>query len=150
MTVETLDMCLNFASGAKEYQVAYGIRTPEFPSNLLSGKEKVVDNADEPFRRRVLSRKEQLYIAWMEFWKEAEPLRPVLLKDLCKDVLSEDILNKFEKNNVITVEDFLVECTTVPFATARKTYGRAAKPLMEIRLNALGKIREWFTHREDG
>lgn len=149
MTAETLDMCLNFASGAKKYQVAYGIRNPEFPACLLYGKEKIADNSDKKFRVGTSQRKEQLYVAWMEFWEEAEPLRPVLLRDLCKGILSEKDLKMFEKNNVITVEDFLKDCTTVSIVSAKEIYRRDVKPLMKIRLSVLGKIREWFTHRED-
>ena len=33
MNIETVDKCLNFASGDKNHQVATGIRNKEFPEN---------------------------------------------------------------------------------------------------------------------
>ena len=40
MNIETVDKCLNFASGDKNHQVATGIRNKEFPENLLRGNAK--------------------------------------------------------------------------------------------------------------
>ena len=176
MNIETVDKCLNFASGEKKYQVATGIRNKEFPENLLRGNEK--EREIRRYREEgvplnelkrwqgqsttagyysimdTMQRKEELYNAWAEFWSESEKkVRPIRLSVLCKDVTDKDVqsfLRKLESLGVETVEDFLVDCTTLTLAKMREKYGRRTPFITKSRHLILQKIRECYPHSEDG
>ena len=174
MTMDTVDKCLGFASGEKSYQVATGIRNPDFPQNLIYGTDK-----ERRFRRYreegmtfdeikklqgkstragyyfildTMQRKEDLYNAWVEFWTEAEKIRPVRLSVLCEgmDENTGRFLKKIESLGVFTVEDFLVDCTTLTLEKMRKKYGRSSPDIKRARIAILNRIRECFSCREDG
>lgn len=176
MNIETVDKCLNFASGDKNHQVATGIRNKEFPENLLRGnaKERELRRYKESgvplnelkrwqgqsttagyyYIMDTMQRKEELYNAWAEFWSESEEkIRPMRLSALCKDVADEEIqsfLRKLESLGVITVEDFLIDCTTLTLQKMRDKYGRSTPIIRKSRRMIIQKIRECYPHSEDG
>jgi hypothetical protein len=176
MNIETVDKCLNFASGDKNHQVATGIRNKEFPENLLRGnaKERELRRYKESgvplnelkrwqgqsttsgYRYIIdtMQRKEELYNAWAEFWSESEErIRPMRLSALCEDVTDEEIqsfLRKLESLGVVTVEDFLIDCTTLTLQKMRDKYGRGTPVIRKSRHTIIQKIRECYPHSEDG
>jgi len=174
MIMDTVDKCLGFASGEKSYQVVTGIRNSDFPQNLVYGTEKErcfrryreegmtfdeikklqgkSTRAGYYFLLDTIQRKEDLYNAWVEFWAEAEHIRPVHLSVLCEG-MDESIgrfLKKLESLGVVTVEDFLVDCTTLTLEKMRKKYGRSSPDIKRARIAILNRIRECFPHGEDG
>lgn len=178
MTRETLEKCLRFAAGDKDYQVAYNIKKPGFPDSLLvwNKEEKgVVRGREEglPFdeiRERlgksrgarqslyyaldVVQRKEELYYVWTEFWKEIEPIRGVTLAELCKDEQENQKLQswilKFKDSGVVTVDDFLMECVSMPMTSISKKFDSTNATMKPIKLAIIDKIRVMVTHGEDG
>lgn len=174
MTLNTLDKCLGFASGEKSYQVATGIRNPDFPQNLIYGTEKErrfrkyreegmtfeeIKNLQGKSTRAgyyfildTMQRKEDLYNAWIEFWAETAEIRPLRLSVLCEGIDEETarFLKKIESLGVVTVEDFLVDCTTLTLEKMRKKYGRSSPDIKKARLTILKRIRERFTCGDDG
>ena len=176
MNIETVDKCLNFASGDKNHQVATGIRNKEFPENLLRGNSKERElrrykesgvplnelqrwqgqstTSGDRYIRDTMQRKEELYNAWAEFWSESEErIRPMRLSALCEDGTDEAIqsfLRKLESLGVVTVEDFLIDCTTLTLQKMRDKYGRGTPVIRKSRHTIIQKIRECYPHSEDG
>lgn len=176
MNIETVDKCLDFASGDKNHQVATRIRNKEFPEILLRGNEKERElrrhkekgvplnelkrwqgqstTAGYYYIMDTIQRKEELYNAWAEFWSESEEkIRPMRLSALCEDVIDRDVqsfLRKLESLGVITVEDFLIDCTTLTLLKMREKYGRNTPIIKKSRRMILQKIRECYPYSEDG
>lgn len=175
MTQEILEKCLRFAAGDKDYQVAYNIKKPGFPDTLLvwDKKEKAVVRGREEglsyneIRERLgkgrgtrqslyyaldtVQRKEELYYAWTEFWKEIEPIRDITLMELCESeqdkVLQKWIL-RFKNDGVVTVEDFLIECVTMPMTSMSKKFESTNLTMKKIKMQIIDKIRTMVTHRK--
>jgi len=177
MTQEILEKCLRFAAGDKDYQVAYNIKKPGFPDSLLvwSKEEKAVVRGREeglPFdeiRERLgksrgarqslyyaldtVQRKEELYYAWTEFWKEIEPIRDITLAKLCEEEQEnqklQDWILKFKDSGVVTVGDFLMECVTMPMTSMSKKFDSTNATIKPIKLAIIDKIRVMVTHGEE-
>lgn len=167
MTTETLEKCLRFVAGDKDYQVAYNIKKPDFPDNLLAWNKKEqsimrsreeglsFDEIREKLGKNVRSglyytldivqRKEELYGAWTEFWEAIEPIRDITLAELCKDSSDDKRLQRwvkrFKDGGVVTVGDFLMECVTMPMSSMAKKFGSTNLIVKPVKTKILEKVR---------
>lgn len=167
MTVETMDKCLGFASGSKNYQVSVTAKAPGFPENLLQGneaeqyirtcKEKGMSHREIQtalnksgvysitYTVGVIRKKESLYWAWTEFWEEIEQVRPMRLDAVCAGTedIPEKLLIFMGERGIVTVEEFLTACVTMTATDMKKKYVRAGtQEWITIKRKILEKIRE--------
>lgn len=167
MKKETLEKCLRFAAGDKAYQIAYNAKKAEFPDsllvwnkeeqNIMRGREEGLsfDEIREQMGKNVrtglyytldiVQRKEELYYAWMEFWSEIEFIRSMTLAELCKDATEDKKLQRwivrFKDGGIVTVEDFLIECVTMPMSTMAKKHGSSNLIIKPIKEKILKRIQ---------
>lgn len=91
-----------------------------------------------------VQRKEELYYAWTEFWKEIEPIRDITLAKLCEDEENrklQDWILRFENGGVVTVGDFFMECVTMSMTSMSKKFDSTKATMKPIKLAIIDKIR---------
>lgn len=147
MKTGLLDKCLDFAEGKKKSQISYTAKAPNFPENLLIGndnerfviehKEKgltgqeIADLWGKGYRQVTLTleiyrKKAAFYAEWIEFWKEIEPVRSMLLEPLIEGKIPDAKIKMYKMAGVYTIGDFLSLCTKMSSNNAGKTLGESS------------------------